>query len=442
MLNFDNKVIVITGAARGIGAEYARLFASRNAKLFLNDNSQENGVFVIENFVKELKSQFQTEIAFDIESVENGHKIIENAIKRFQKIDVLINNAGVLVDRGMTKITIPEFDQIIRVHLKGTFRCVLAAWQYFRKQKFGRIINTSSSSGLFGNFGQTNYSAAKAGIHGLTLALAKEGANYNIKVNTIAPIARTRMTEGLIPDDLIVAVPAKAIAPLVALLSHEDCPESGQIYEVGGGWIAKLRWQRAEGGNFPLDLTPEILKKNWETVINFDRNCDYPTSGSDSIEKMFSNFEKQSTKELEEKNSQVLSESSSSSSSEQIYKLMKAYVEAGHAKKAVKKCNAVFQFDIIDSKSGKLANQFWVSVKEEKQTADKGSAKDVDAIFSISENDFFDVCMGKLNPQIAFTKRKMKIQGNFKKASSFTPDLFPQPTKENIEKYLGLKPKL
>lgn len=292
MLKFSDKVIVITGAGRGIGREYALLFASRGARLLLNDNGQENGVWVVEQLAKELRAKFGTEVATNTDPVENGHKIIEACIAVFKRIDVLINNAGITLDRGMTKIKPEEFDTIIRIHLKGSFRCTLAAWPYFRKQKYGRIINTGSSTGLFGNFGQVNYGAAKAGLHGMTMALAKEGANYNIKVNTIAPIASTRMTKGIVPDDLIVAVPASAIAPFVGVLASEECPESGQMFEVGGGWAAKLRWERTEGGSFPLSFTPEILRDNWDKVVDFGRKNDYPTSGSDSIERMFDNFEK------------------------------------------------------------------------------------------------------------------------------------------------------
>lgn len=295
MLKFDNKVVVITGAGRGIGAEYAKLFASRGAKLLLNDNSKENGEWVADKLAAQLKASFNAQVAVNHDSVEDGHKVIEACIAAFKRIDILINNAGVTIDRGMTKMTTQDFDNIIRIHLKGTFRCILAAWSFFRKQKYGRIINTGSSTGLFGNFGQANYSAAKAGIHGLTLALAKEGANYNIKVNTIAPIAATRMTKGVVPDDLIVAVPAAAIAPFVAVLASEECPDSGQIYEVGGGWAAQLRWERTEGGSYPLSHTPEFLHEHWKEIVDFGRNNDYPQSGSDSIAKMIDNFEKQNS---------------------------------------------------------------------------------------------------------------------------------------------------
>jgi NAD(P)-dependent dehydrogenase (short-subunit alcohol dehydrogenase family) len=293
MMNFENKVIVITGAGQGIGLEYAKFFAARKAKMLLNDPAKEAGQWVVEFVATQLSQEFGVQIATNHDSVEDGHKIIEACIGAFKRIDVLINNAGVLIDRSMAKMTVQDFDNIIRIHLKGSFRCTLAAWPHFRKQKFGRIINTTSSTGLFGNFGQVNYAAAKAGLIGMTMALAKEGANYNIKVNAIAPVAETRMTKTLIPNDLIVAVPANAIPPFVAVLASEECPESGQVYEVGGGWATKLRWERAEGGSFPLNHTPEDIQKGWDQIGDFGRKNDYPTSGSDSIERMLNNYEKQ-----------------------------------------------------------------------------------------------------------------------------------------------------
>ena len=436
MLSFNDKVVVITGAARGIGVAYAHFFASREATLLLNDNGEENGVFLIDKLATTLSSKYpQVRIATNHDSVENGHLVIEAAIAAFKKIDVLVNNAGILIDKGLTKITKAEFDKVLRVHTKGTFRCTHAAWPYFRKQKYGRIINTGSSTGLYGNFGQVNYSAAKAGIHGMTLALAKEGANYNIKVNCIAPMAQSRMTETVIPADIIKAIPASGIAPFVGLLAHEECPESGQMFEIGGGWVAKVRWQRTEGGSFPLDFTPEMLKANWKDVVDYTRKNDYPVAGGESIERMFENYEKQTekAKEVQKK---------SDSQSETIYALMKTYVEGGMASKAVQKCNSTYQFNLTDKKSGKMMFQFWVSVKKDEQKAGTGSYNKPDATFQISEEDFNNVCLGKLNPQVAFAKRLMKISGNFKKASAFTPDLFPKPTKENIEKYLKIQPKL
>lgn len=290
-MDFKGMVVVITGAGRGLGYEYARYFASKGARLVLNDPGRQGDNYVVDFAAKGLANEFGAQVVTNHDSVEFGDKIIDAAIKAFGRVDILVNNAGILVDKSMVKMKAADFDLINKVHVKGTFRCTLAAWPHFRKQKFGRVINTGSSSGLFGNFGQVNYSAAKAAIHGLTLAMAKEGENSNIKVNTIAPVAATSMTQGVIQEDILKAVHPRFVVPLVAVLASKECPDNGAMFEVGGGWITKLRLQRAEGVMLPPDASPEKILENWEKVGDFSRRSDYPSSGSDSLERMFANFE-------------------------------------------------------------------------------------------------------------------------------------------------------
>ena len=442
MLRFDNKVIVITGSGRGLGFEYAKFFASRGAKLVLNDLAQENGNYLIDRVAKELSNEYKVEVHPNHDSVEFGERIIEDAMKRFGRVDVLINNAGILRDKSFVKMTHEDWDLILKVHMTGAFRCTHAAWKVFRDQKYGRVINTSSSAGLNGNFGQANYSAAKAGLHGFTRSLAKEGEKYNIKVNTIAPIAATRMTQGLMPEEVLEAVQPKYVIPLVGYLCHEECPETGGLFEVGGGWVTKLRWQRAQGVSHKLDFTPEDVKANWSKITDFSGDNDYPESLDDTIQKMYGHYEKQKKGDQGNQVSDLNKETASQWKSEEIFRLIKAYVEAGMAKNAVKKCNALYQFDILDKKNGTVVFPFFVDIRQGKETASKGTTEKPDATFVMTDDDFYAMCMGKLNPQMAFIKKQMKIKGNFKKASAFTPDLFPKPTKENVEKYTKGKPKL
>lgn len=143
-----------------------------------------------------------------------------------------------------------DWDLIMKVHLYGTYKCSRAAWNVMREQNYGRIINTASAAGLFGSFGQVNYSSAKLGIHGFTLALSKEGQKKNIFVNTIAPMAASRMLETVMPPDILATVKPQLVVPLVAYLAHESNKENGSVFEVGGGFVSKLRWQRAEGSFF------------------------------------------------------------------------------------------------------------------------------------------------------------------------------------------------
>jgi len=191
--------------------------------------------------VEEIKKLGGQAVA-NYDSVEFGEKIVKTAVDAFGTVDIVINNAGILRDISFMKMAENDWDLIMKVHLKGSFSVAKAAWNIMRDKNYGRIVNTSSSAGLYGSFGQVNYSTAKMGLHGFSQSLAKEGEKRNIKVNTICPIAGTRMTETVMPKELVEALKPDYVAPLVALLVHEDCPESGSLFEVGAGYISKQRW--------------------------------------------------------------------------------------------------------------------------------------------------------------------------------------------------------
>lgn len=219
------------------------------------------------------------------DSVENGDRIIDTAIKAFGRIDILINNAGILRDVSFKNMKDEDWDLIFKVHVKGSYKCARAAWPYFRKQKYGRVINTASAAGLFGNFGQANYSAAKLAMVGFTETLAKEGIKYNIISNVIAPIAASRMTETVMPPDLLALMKPEWVVPLVAVLTHKsNTSETGAIFEVGGGHIAKLRWERASGQLLKCDdtYTPGAVLKKWDDVSDFS-NPEHPTGVADFV---------------------------------------------------------------------------------------------------------------------------------------------------------------
>jgi 3-hydroxyacyl-CoA dehydrogenase/3a,7a,12a-trihydroxy-5b-cholest-24-enoyl-CoA hydratase len=444
MLRFDNQVVVITGGARGLGLEYAKFFASRGANLVLNNPGKVDGEFLAVTVSKQLAEEYKTKVVPDTNTVEEGEKIIETAMKNFGRIDVLVNNAGILRDKSFTKMTHEDWDLVLKVHLTGSYRCAIAAWNIFRDQNYGRIINTTSGSGLYGNFGQANYSSAKAGLVGFTKTLAKEGAKYNIKVNVIAPIAATRMTHDIMSPEVLEAVQPKYVVPLVALLCHEKCPVSGKIYEVGGGWISEVKYQRSEGLSLNPEHTPEEILQNWDKIVDFSGKNTYPNDLNESFELMYNNFEKQKKSKTQNNETSTPSKENLSGKwkSEEIYLLMKGVIVAGEAKGASKKCNALYQIDILDKSNGTVVFPFWIDLREGKENAGLGQTEKPDATFVMTDEDFNQMCLGKLNPQMAFIRKKMKINGNFKKASIFTPDLFPKPTPENINKYRGTKPNL
>lgn len=249
-LRYDGKVAVVTGAGGGLGKEYALFFASRGAKVVVNDlgsqvSGQGGSSKAADAVVNEIKSKGGIAVA-NYDSVEFGEKIIKTAMDNFGRVDILINNAGILRDISFQKMKQEDWDIILKVHMTGTYSCSRAAWNIMREQGYGRIVNTASAAGLFGSFGQVNYSAAKLGIHGFSMALAREGQKKNILVNTIAPLAASRMLETVMPPDVLANLKPSLVAPLVGYLSHDSCTENGSVFEIGGGFCAKLRWQRTE----------------------------------------------------------------------------------------------------------------------------------------------------------------------------------------------------
>lgn len=292
-LRFNGKVVLVTGAGGGLGRAYALAFAERGASVVVNDlGSTTSGggrnSSAADRVVEEIKAKGGKAVA-NYDSVEDGEKVVQTALDAFGRIDVVINNAGILRDRSFPRISDADWDIIQRVHLRGSFLVSRAAWNHMKNQKYGRILMTASAAGIYGNFGQANYSAAKLGLLGLSNTLAIEGRKYNIFSNTIAPLAGSRLTETVMPPDLVNALKPDYVAPLVLWLCHESCQENGGLYEVGAGWIGKLRWERSLGAvvrkkNIPI--TPEAVRDNWDKICDFD-HVSYPQSTEDSMRPIY-----------------------------------------------------------------------------------------------------------------------------------------------------------
>lgn len=284
-LRYDNQVVVVTGAGNGLGKQYAKFFASRGAKVVVNDlggtfngKDQNKGESrVADAVVKEIKEAGGIAVA-NYDPVQNGEKIIKTAIDHFGTVHVLINNAGILRDVTLRNMTDADFDIIMDVHVHGTMKTARAAWPFFKKQRYGKIINTSSSSGLFGNFGQSNYAAAKMAVVGFTETLAKEGAKYNIHCNVLAPGAASRLTQTVWPPEMMEVMKPDFVVPLVGVLVHESCKESGSLFEAAAGHYSKIRWERSEGLLLRPDesLTAGTILNNWNKITDYS-NADHPT---------------------------------------------------------------------------------------------------------------------------------------------------------------------
>jgi NAD(P)-dependent dehydrogenase (short-subunit alcohol dehydrogenase family) len=294
-IRFDGKVVVITGAGAGLGRSHALDFAKRGARVVVNDlggggHGEGKSSAAADSVVEEIVSAGGEAVA-NYDSVEDGAAIIATAMDNFDRVDVLVNNAGILRDSSFAKMTDEDWDMIYRVHALGAYKVTKAAWPIMLEQGYGRIVNTTSAAGLYGNFGQANYSFVKRGLIGFSNTLAVEGARKGIKVNAIAPVAGSRLTETILPPAVVEALKPELVTPLVIKLCAEDSEETGSVFEVGAGWISKLRWERSRGVSFSPEnvLTAENVVDVWDEVTDFS-NSDHPVCAKDTFDVVFKNL--------------------------------------------------------------------------------------------------------------------------------------------------------
>nr|XP_045609477.1 peroxisomal multifunctional enzyme type 2-like isoform X1 [Procambarus clarkii] len=309
-LRFDGRVAIVTGAGGGLGRAYALMFGSRGAKVVVNDlggdtKGQGKSSSAADKVVEEIRSAGGTAVA-NYDSVEDGANIVQTALDNFGRVDILVNNAGILRDRSFARISDTDWDLVHRVHLRGAFMVTRAAFPIMKQQKYGRIIMTASTSGVYGNFGQANYSAAKLGLLGLSNTVAIEGYKYNIRCNAITPVSGTRMTEGILPPEMYEEFKPELVAPLVLWLCHEDCEDSGGLFKAAGGWFGKFRWELTEGvlcQKSPKALvSPEEVRDNWEQIIDF-KGAHHPASTLEDSALLARIFQRNSEKQNVKSNS-------------------------------------------------------------------------------------------------------------------------------------------
>jgi NAD(P)-dependent dehydrogenase (short-subunit alcohol dehydrogenase family) len=290
-LGFDGKVAIVTGAGGGLGRSHALELARRGARVVINDlggsvDGSGHAEGPAATVVREI-NDLGGEAVANTDSVathEGGAAIVESALEAFGRVDIVVNNAGILRDKSFHNLTPELVDPVIDVHLKGAFNVLRAAWPHMREQNYGRVVNTSSNSGILGNFGQANYGAAKMGLVGLTRVLAIEGAKYGIHTNAIAPVAFTRMTADLMPG-LEDKLKPELVTPIVVFLAHEDCSVNGEIYSAGGGVVSRFFVGLTQGYVNP-DLTVEDVRDNLDKIRD---ETDYvvPSNNGAELKKIF-----------------------------------------------------------------------------------------------------------------------------------------------------------
>ena len=279
-IRFDDRVAIVTGAGGGLGKTYALEFARRGAKVVVNDlggASDGTGASssMADQVVKEITEAGGTAVTNhdSVSTPEGGESIVKTAIDNFGKVDVVINNAGILRDKTFAKLAPADLEIVLDVHLKGAFYVSQPAFRSMKENGYGRFVFTASAAGIFGNFGQSNYGAAKMGLLGLSNVLSVEGVKYNIKSNVIAPIAKTRLTEDLL-GALADSLEPDCVTPLVTYLASEANERTHDVYSVGGGRFARIfvgltQGWTAEGGAGTV-VAAEDVQANMDTIRNED----------------------------------------------------------------------------------------------------------------------------------------------------------------------------
>jgi NAD(P)-dependent dehydrogenase (short-subunit alcohol dehydrogenase family) len=285
-IRFDGKVAIVTGAGGGLGRQHALELARRGAKVVVNDlggsvDGSGGSSEAAQKVVEEIK-------ALGGEAIANGSSVtddagvahmVQQAMDQWGRIDILIANAGILRDRTLTKMALEDFEAVMQVHVWGTFKPIKAVWDLMKAQNYGRIVVTTSSSGMYGNFGQSNYGAAKMAILGLMNTLKLEGAKNDVKINAISPVAATRMTEGLMPPEVLAKLAPEYVTPGVVYLASDEAP-TGAILTAGAGAFALARIYETEGVYLGEGgLSAEEVRDSWDKITAEDGQKAYFNGG-------------------------------------------------------------------------------------------------------------------------------------------------------------------
>jgi NAD(P)-dependent dehydrogenase (short-subunit alcohol dehydrogenase family) len=290
MITFDEQVAIVTGAGQGLGRSHALELAARGARVVVNDlggarDGTGSSLSAAESVVAEIEAAGGEAMAngADVTDRDAVDEMVQGAIDAWGRVDVLVNNAGILRDKSFANMDGADFDLVVKVHLTGTAICTKAVWGPMRDAGYGRIVVTTSSSGLYGNFGQSNYGAAKLGVVGLMNTLRAEGTKYDIRVNALAPVAATRMTEDILPDEAKALLNPEEVTPGVVFLVSKDAP-SGMILAAGAGGFAAAKIYETQGiWLAPDERTPETIAARIDDILDPDGQQEYKSGSEQSM---------------------------------------------------------------------------------------------------------------------------------------------------------------
>jgi 3-hydroxy-3-methylglutaryl CoA synthase/NAD(P)-dependent dehydrogenase (short-subunit alcohol dehydrogenase family)/putative sterol carrier protein len=409
-IRFDDMVAIVTGSGAGLGKAYSLELAKRGARLVVNDlggardGSGEGSAAPADQVVDEIK-QLGGEAVANYDNVatpEGGESIVKAALDAFGRVDILVNNAGILRDKSFVKMEPENWQAVMDVHLNGAYNVTRPAMKVMKENGFGRIVMTTSAAGLYGNFGQTNYSAAKMALVGLMNTLKLEGKKYNIKVNSIAPIAASRLTEDVMPPDLFEKSKPEFVVPMVLYLCSEDCKETGSIFNSGMGYFnraAVFTGPTTQLGDPDNPPTPEKIHENWKSINLLD-----------------------GAKEMEDANAGIFAlimppdeESGAGDEASEdgggVQAIFDGMIDNFNTD-AAGDVDVVFQFNI----SGIGGGDWYCVIKDGTCSIDSGSHEKPACTIKMAAANFLAMMSGKLPAMKAFTSGKLQIEGDVMKS--------------------------
>jgi NAD(P)-dependent dehydrogenase (short-subunit alcohol dehydrogenase family)/acyl dehydratase/putative sterol carrier protein len=417
-IRFDDQVAVVTGAGGGLGRLYALELARRGARVVVNDlggarDGTGSSSRPADDVVREIASAGGTAVAnYDsVAAPEGGQRIVQSAIDHFGRLDILINNAGILRDKSFAKMEPGMWQAVLNVHLQGAFHVTQPAFQVMRQQGYGRIVLTTSAAGLFGNFGQANYGAAKLGLVGLMNTLKLEGARYNIKVNTVAPLATTRLTEDVLPPDFADKLKPEFVAPLVLYLCSEQCTDTGLILNAGMGNYGRAAVISAPGvvlGDGEQVPSMGAIHQNWSKIDSLRGAQTYDDANAALMDMLAGPKEMPDEEKAEPPAQEKTSAAAGPASVQAIFDNLPGAFQA----QAAPGVDVVFQFSI----SGPGGGDWYAAIREGACDVQPGVHDRPTTTLKMSAGDFVQYVSGKLPAMQAYSSGKLKIEGDLMKS--------------------------